>query len=134
MQKFSRFRVLVAVSVLTILVLSAFGCGSSGPKAAVEDFMGAAKDKDCEKMIDLIDLSALETSGVAIDKQELVDACKAESALGEIVSYKILEETVDGDKATVKVEVTTKENGNEQTESDTLQLNKRDGEWKISTL
>jgi hypothetical protein len=30
--------------------------------------------------------------------------------------------------------VTTKENGNEKTESDTLQLTKRDGEWKISTL
>lgn len=134
MQKFSRFRVLVAVSILAIMVLAAFGCGSSGPSAAVEGFIGAAKDKDCEKMIDYIDLTAFETSGVTINKQELVDACKAESALGEIVSYKILEETVDGDKATVKVEVTTKENDKEQTESDTLQLNKRDGEWKISTM
>lgn len=134
MQKFSRFRILVAVSVLAILVLSAFGCGSSGPTAAVEDFMGAAKDKNCDKMIDLIDLKGFETSGVTIDKQELVDACKAESALGEIVSYKILEETIDGDKATVKVEVTTKENGNEQTDSDTLQLTNRDGQWLISTL
>jgi len=133
-QKISRFRVLVAVSVLAILVLSAFGCGSSGPKAAVDGFMGAAKDKNCEKMIDYIDLKGFETSGVTINKEELVEACKAESALGEVVSYKILEETADGDKATVKVEVTTKENGNEKTESDTLKLTKRDGEWKISTL
>jgi hypothetical protein len=133
-QKFSRFRILVAVSVLAILVLSAFGCGSSGPTAAVEDFMGAAKDKNCDKMIDLIDLKGFETSGVTIDKQELVDACKAESDLGDIVSYKILEETIDGDKATVKIEVTTKENGNEQTDSDTLQLTNRDGQWLISTL
>ena len=107
---------------------------SSGPTAAVEDFMGAAKDKDCDKMIDLIDLKGFETTGVTIDKQELVDACKAESDLGDIVSYKILEETIDGDKATVKIEVTTKENGNEQTESDTLQLTNRDGQWLISTL
>ena len=134
MQKFSRFRVLVAVSILAIMVLAAIGCGGSGPSAAVEGFINAAKDKDCEKMIDYIDLAAFETQGVTINKQELVDACKAESALGEVVSYKILEETVDGDKATVKVEVTTKEDGQENTESDTLQLNKRDGEWKISTL
>ncbi|MDO8736262.1 MAG: DUF4878 domain-containing protein [Thermoleophilia bacterium] len=134
MQKISRYRVLVAVSVLAIMVLSAFGCGSSGPTAAVESFMKAAQDKDCETMIDYIDLSSLETSGVTINKEELVQACKSESALGDVVSYKVLEEKINGDTAEVKVEVTSKEDGAEKTESDTLKLNQRDGKWLISTL
>jgi len=132
--KISRFRVLVAVSVLAIIVLSAIGCGSSGPKAAVESFMSAAKDKDCKTMIEYIDLGSLQTAGAQINKDELIQACEAESGLGDVVSYKILDETVNGDTAEVKVEVTTSENGNEKTESDTLKLNQRDGKWLISTL
>lgn len=134
MQKFSRFGVLVAASVLAIMVMAAIGCGGSGPTTAVEGFMSAAQSKDCDKMIDYIDLKAFETSGVTINKQELVDACKAESGLGDVSSYKVLEEKVDGDKAEVKVEVTTKENGEDKTQSDTLKVNKIDGEWKISTI
>jgi len=116
------------------MALAAFGCGSAGPKAAVEDFMAAAKDKNCEKMVDLMDLKAVEDAGAAINKDELVNSCKSESGLGDVVSYKILEEKTDGDKSEIKVEVTTKENDKETTESDTLTLNKRDGEWKISFL
>jgi len=117
--------------VAALLVLAAIGCGSSGPKSAVESFLNAAKDKDCEKMINLMDLSAMESSGV-LNKDQLIESCKQESGLGNVSSYKILEETTDGDKGTVKVEVTTNENGTEKTESDTLTVNKINGEWKIS--
>lgn len=125
---------MVAVSILAMLVLAAFGCGSSGPSAAVEDFMGAAKSKDCDKMVDFLDMKAFESSGITINRDELVESCKAESGIGDVVSYKILEEKVDGDSAEIKVEVTTKEGEEETTESDTLKLIKRDGEWKIATL
>lgn len=134
MQKRSLFRVMFAAAVFAVVALAAFGCGSSGPKAAVEDFMAAAKDKNCEKMVDLMDLKALDDAGAGINKDELVNSCKAESGLGDVVSYKILEEKTDGDKSEIKVEVTTKENDKETTESDTLTLNKRDGAWKISLL
>lgn len=134
MQKRSLFKVLSAVAVLTVVMLAAFGCGDTGPKGAVEDFMTAAKDKNCEKMIDMIDLKAAEDAGATINKDDLAKSCNAESGLGDVVSYNITEENVDGDKAEVKVEVTTKANEQETTESDTLKVNKRDGVWKISLL
>jgi len=133
-QKRSLFRVLFAAAVLAVLTLAAFGCGETGPKAAVEDFMSAAKDKNCEKMVDLMDLKAVQDAGATINRDELVDSCKSESGLGDVVSYKILEEKTDGDKAEIKVEVITKENDKESTETDTLTVNKRDGEWKISFM
>lgn len=134
MQKRSLFKVLSAIAVLTVVMLAAFGCGDTGPKGAVEDFMAAAKDKNCEKMIDMIDLKAAEDAGATINKDDLAKSCNAESGLGDVVSYNITEENVDGDKAEVKVEVTTKANEQETTESDTLKVNKRDGVWKISLL
>lgn len=134
MQKRTLFRVLFALAVLAVVTLVAFGCGSTGPKAAVEDFMAAAKDKNCEKMVDLMDLKSVESAGAAINRDELIQSCKAESGLGDVVSYKILEEKTDGDKSEIKIEVTTKENDKESTETDTLPVNKIDGEWKISLL
>lgn len=131
MHKQSWFKAFTMAVVLSLVVLVAIGCGSSGPKAAVENFMNAAKDKNCEKMVDLMDLSAMQAAGVA-GKEELIQSCKDESGFGEVKSYKILEETTEGDKGTVKVEITTNQNGTEKTESDTLTVNNINGEWKIS--
>jgi hypothetical protein len=117
-----------------LVALVLIGCGSSGPKAAVENFMEAAKNKDCEKMVNLMDLSAFEAAGVSQGKEELIQSCKDESGLGDVVSYKITEEKTEGDKGTVTVEVTTKEDGTENTETSTLTVNKIDGEWKISFI
>lgn len=134
MRKQSVFlKVISAGMVLAILALSAVGCGSSGSTAAVEGFMKAAQDKNCSQMIDFMDLKAAEAQGT-VNKDELIKACEAQQGLGDVVSYKILEESVDGDKAQVKVEVTTKENGEEKTQSDTLNVMQVDGDWKISIL
>lgn len=126
-------KVISAGMVLAVLALSAVGCGSSGSTAAVEGFMKAAQDKNCSKMIDYMDLKAAEAQG-AVNKDELIKSCEDQQGLGDVASYKILEEKEDGDKAEVKVEVTTKENGTEKTQSDTLKVTKVDGDWKISIL
>jgi hypothetical protein len=120
--------------VLALVALVLAGCGSSGPKAAVENFMEAAKDKDCEKMVDLMDLSAFEAAGLSQGKEEIIQSCKDESGIGDLVSYKITDEKTEGDIATVTVEVTTKEDGTENTETDTLTVNKINGEWKVSFI
>ena len=57
---------------------------------------------------------------------------KDEGGLGEIGSYNITEEKIDGDKAAVKVEMTVKENGTDQTKTDTINLVQIDGQWKVS--
>ena len=122
----------VAVMVFAFVLLAVFGCGDSGPKAAVDGFMKAANDKDCEKMIDYIDLTPMQAQGVPFSKDDLVKSCKDEGGLGEIGSYNITEEKIDGDKAEVKVEMTVKENGTDQTRTDTINLIQIDGQWKVS--
>ncbi len=124
----------IVLAVLVGLMLTAFGCGSSGPSAAVEGFIKATQDKNCSKMVDYMDLKSFEASGVTVGKDELVKACEEQKDQSELLSYKIIEEKTDGDKSEVKVEVTTKDNGEEKTESDTLTVNKQDGEWKVSLL
>lgn len=122
----------VAVMVFAFVLLAVFGCGDSGPKAAVDGFMKAANDKDCEKMIDYIDLSQMQAQHAPFSKDDLVQSCKDEGGLGEIGSYNITEEKIDGDKATVKVEMTVNENGTDSTKTDTINLVQIDGQWKVS--
>ncbi|MHB0915496.1 MAG: DUF4878 domain-containing protein [Thermoleophilia bacterium] len=131
-------KVLVAVVVLSAIVFAAFGCGDSGPTAAVKAFFEASKDKDCEKAVDLLDLSALEemmgAAGMNTEdvKKQMVDECNASSDEEEIVDYKIIEEKLEGDdKASVEVEVTTKMGDEESTDKTTFQMVKKDGDWKI---
>ncbi len=124
---------LIILAGVLLMALAAFGCGDSGPKAAVTGVMDAAKAKDCEKLVDYIDLESLKELGGEVTKEMLVSSCK-ESGMDDVVSYNILEENIDGDKAEVKVEVTAKQNGQEQTVTDTLTLINRNGEWKLTTL
>ena len=132
-------KLLAAVVVISVALLAAYGCGDEGPSATAEDFMQAMKDKDCEKAVDLIDLSALEgmlgASGMSMDdmKQGLIDDCSAST--DEFVDYKIGEEKMDGeDKATVEVEATVKSGEEESTQTQTLHLIKKDNEWKIDIV
>lgn len=129
----SVIRLAIAAAVLTIVMLAAAGCGDSSPTAAVEGLMNAAKEKNCAKMVDYFDMKGMESQGVSISRDELIKDCE-ESGMDDVVSYKILEEKTEGDSAEVKVELTTKQNGQEETVSDTLTLIRRDGEWKFSTI
>ncbi len=130
--RFKAINGFVAVMVFAFVLLAVFGCGDSGPKAAVDGFMKAANDKDCEKMIDYIDLSPMQAQGVPFSKDDLIQSCKDEGGLGEVGSYNIIEEKINGDKAEVKVEMTVKENGTDQTRTDTINLIQIDGQWKVS--
>ncbi len=132
MKRSSYMIAISAMLLVLMMLLMAAGCGDSGPTAAAEDFMEAAKSKDCDKMVEYMDLSAPEFEELGVTKEALVESCKSDAeAGGEIKSYKITEETVDGDTATVKVEVTTEENGEESTDTTSFSMTKRDGEWKI---
>ena len=117
--------------LMVAMVLPAAGCGSSGAEAAVQDFMNASKDKDCDKMVGYIDLDAPEFSGLGVTKEALVASCKDSMDVGEVVSYKIVSVTEDGDTATAEIEATTKTDGEENTDTTTFKLVKKDGEWKV---
>lgn len=125
---------LILIAGLLTVMLAAAGCGGAGgPSATVEGFMEAAKDKDCSKMVDYLDIESFQAPGVSITREELISMCE-ESGMDEIVSYKVIEEKIDGDKAEVKVEATGKADGDEETATNTLNLVKRGDEWKLSTL
>jgi hypothetical protein len=134
----ARMMVKVVVALIVVLAVSlvAIGCGEDSPSAAVEDFIEATKDGNCDKAVDMLDLDVpgMEEAGLSTDdlKKEIVASCEADVENSEIVSYEVRNEEIDGDTATVEVEMTTKVDDEESTETDTLTLNKRDGEWKIS--
>ena len=98
------------VMVLVFTSLAVFGCGDSGPKTAIDTFMSGAKDKDCVKMVDVIDIQTMQDQDSSITRDALVESCK-QSSLDEVVSYNVVAEKVEGDKAEATVEVTTKKDG-----------------------
>ncbi|MBE0428751.1 MAG: DUF4878 domain-containing protein [Thermoleophilia bacterium] len=125
---------IVVVAVVAVMSVAALGCGNDSPSAAVEEFLKAAEDKDCEKMVDLIDLEGAAEQGLPLDRDDLIQSCEAESGLGDVVDYQIISEEIDGDEAEVAAEVTVKEDDEEVTQTDTLKLVKKNGDWKISTF
>jgi hypothetical protein len=122
-----RINAAIAVALLTVVALVAFGCGDSGPASTVEGFIETLKGKDCEKAVNFIDLEGVGASG-----KEVVKNCKETIDESEIVSYKVLDEKIDGDKAEVKVETVTKSNDGKDTSTFTINVVNKNGEWKIS--
>ena len=113
-------------------MLAVFGCGSSGPSAAIDSFVKASQAKDCEKIVNLLDYSEYEKQGAVINRDDEIQNCKEHpESIEDIVSYKIVEEKVDGDTAQVKVETTTRVNGQEQTETVQLNLKNNGGTWQL---
>lgn len=83
------------------MMLGGGGDGASSPKAAVEQFLEAAQDGDCDTLVTLI---------ATDDKDAELESCKTsidEDVFGsDSVKFTIGEENVDGDTATVEVTIT----------------------------
>ena len=108
---------LVAVIGLTMAACGGSSGGGSGPSAAVQKFFDAAQKNDTKAM-----------EQVATEETIALMAMFGEKTQGSLSEYgKIttMEETIDGDTATVK---TTFGNG----ETDDIKLVKVDGKWKVS--
>jgi ketosteroid isomerase-like protein len=127
-------------SLLAIAVIFMAGCSgsSSSPSGVVNSFLTAMKDGDIEKIKTYItesDVTLLnagqkmaEAFGGKEDIQKkMSDEFKAKS---KSVSFSVKGEKVEGDKATVDVEIT--ENGKSETHP--FELKKEKGTWKVSLL
>lgn len=130
-------RLFVAMAAVLVLMLVGMvsGCGESGPAAATEDFVNAVADGDCEKIIDL-----LSKDNVALFEEMGEDAVKGcEMSMGEdfgdsdikIKKFEVIEETEEGNTASVEFKMTSEVDGEEQTDEETINLVKEDGEWKV---
>ncbi len=126
-------------SLLAIAVIFMAGCSSSSsPSGVVNSFLTAMKDGDIEKIktfiteSDVTLLNAGQKMAEAFGAKEDIQKKMSEEfkAKSKSVSFSVKGEKVEGDKATVDVEVT--ENG--KSEKHPFELKKEKGEWKISLL
>jgi hypothetical protein len=135
------------IPILIVVVLIAVGVGAffllsggddeagSDPAATVEAYFNAGQDRDCEAAGELLSNAAFESFG---GREAALQACQAAleeegglfSAEGaELVSTDVGSE--DDSSATVTAEIRSPEG---ETTSQTFDLVKEDGEWKIGTL
>jgi hypothetical protein len=130
---------LVGLAVVAVAGVAAFvvlggggGDSAAGPDGAVRSFFDAARERDCDRMLELVTEASWSQNGT-IDKQVAIDQC-AESvgsesffpAQADITDTKVLDESGDG----ATVEVTT-EMGDAEPVTETLTLVEEDGNWVI---
>jgi hypothetical protein len=127
---------ILSIIVLTIILFSCNNGSTSTPSGTVTGFFEAAKKadetafKNYLSKDDLAFIASMEAMakqfGFGDDKKQNVKdefVAKAKNA-----SFKILSEKIEGDKATVDVEIKEAE----KTEKQTMNLVKEEGKWKLS--
>jgi len=125
---------LILIALMICLPLAAASCGDSGVAVTIEGFLAAAKEKNCEKMVDYIDLSSQNTQNGDVGKADLIKACNDSGGLGNVVGYRITGEKVDGDTAVIGIELTINDGGQEKTNSGSFNLVRKDGIWKLTAI
>ena len=97
-----------------------------GPTEAVQQFLTAQQDRDCEPWADLFSERFLAASAFG-SREGAVEDCRNAPPVGDRTQYEYLIEAIDGDTATVDVEWTT-EHASAIT---TYELVQEDGQWLI---
>jgi Domain of unknown function (DUF4878) len=132
------------VTLLAALALGLSACGQATEDSAgdfqgaqkdvaqtVEDLQSASRKKDASKICDELLAPAL----VAQIKTASKDTCPnaLDDALGDADSFElqVKKVTIEGTQATVVVESDV---GADEHKSDTIELTKDNGSWKIATL
>lgn len=114
------FLLALACSLLTLV-----GCGGSGPGDRVKEFNHAMADGDAETVKEIAPVLGTMLSDDKLT--EMVESAAEDTKdKGGIDSITIDDETIDGDTARVTATVTF---GNGESETDTIDLKKVDGEW-----
>lgn len=126
-----RLRSALLFVLVAAWLTAAAGCGDSAVRQTIEGFLGAAREHDCEKMVDYVDL---DTQGSGnISRADLVKACKDEGGLGNVTGWSFTGERVEGDTATVGVELTVTDGGQQQANRGSFNLIRKEGVWKLTT-
>ncbi|RMH42604.1 MAG: DUF4878 domain-containing protein [Gammaproteobacteria bacterium] len=114
------FAILLGATLLT-------GC-SAGPGKTVQRFFVAIDKGEIEEAIGYLSSSTIQSLGYDKWRAALIEASNQMAAEGGLKSVKVVEETVKGDIAQVTVKIVM---GNGSEESDSVDLIKEDGDWKI---
>lgn len=129
--------ILLCVAVLVMTVGAALGCGGEDgssssvktPQQVADAYMRATVNLDVDAAYELMS----EADQQSITKEEMAEMAGSELESLDL-SYVLVEETIDGDTATVEVTltVTDKATGQSEEVTDILSLIKENGEWKVS--
>ncbi len=128
---------MLGAAVITVMVLAAAlaaGCGGGdSPGMVVDDYISALNDHDFERIYDMTSTSYQDSQ----PKDEFVSGLEAVWTEGSsLEDYEVVEETIDGDTATVKFKARVvlpgaPDDASEVSES-SVELVREDGDWKIS--
>lgn len=104
------------------------GPDTSTPGGTMEAYFKAVNDEDCEAIYAMTPGNELPQ-----DRETAIDACSLLAGLFNInfADYQTLEETVDGDNATVTYQVTIEMAGMSVTGEHTSELVKEAGQWRV---
>lgn len=121
-------RKFISIAVLASFSLILSSCFKPSPAKTVEKFMRSLEKGEVNEAMEMLSSSATQFVGEDKTRLALYETVKSIQQKGGIKSYKLIDETVKGDFATVKF-ITMYKNGSE--EKNILKLIKKDNEWKI---
>jgi len=101
------------------------------PGGTMEAYIKAVSDGDCDKIYDMTP-----SDMVPANRDQAARACSLFAGLLDIEykDYETIEETVDGDTATVTFQVTIEAAGQSVPDEMTMDLVKENGQWKVEPL
>ncbi|MDP2898714.1 MAG: DUF4878 domain-containing protein [bacterium] len=119
---------LVAGCLLCLALMSGCGGGAgSTPEKTVKNFYKATKNQDLDAMLKCMAPDLREMSEKVIEKEGKENARKGMAGAGELEKYEIKDAKITGDRAEVKVAVTSEGKTEEKTEY----LSRIDGRWYV---
>ncbi|MFA6001519.1 MAG: hypothetical protein WC828_05325 [Thermoleophilia bacterium] len=126
--KFAAITVVGMLAAFSVWFFLLRGPDTSTPGGTMEAYINAISEKDCEKVYEYVPAAA-----VPENRDQAVDSCNQFVGLFNIdfTDYKTLEETVDGDNASVTFQITIKASSQAVTTDMTMQLIKEGGKWKV---
>ncbi len=116
-------------AILFILLLStACSILGSGPGGTVQKFFTAVDKGEIEEAMSYLSSRTIQTLGADKWRAVLLEATRELDNVGGITAVDIIEENIKGETAWVTVEITY---GDGSSETDSMDLIKEDGNWKI---
>jgi hypothetical protein len=120
-------KVLLAIFAISILLMAG-GCSGSSPSRTVKDFYGAIGRGDVETATAQMASRVIDQVGLNKLQQSIEFQVQAVEQAGGIKSVKITDEQIFDDAALVTTQV---DFGDGTSATETVQLVKEDGRWKI---
>lgn len=126
--------ILVTGMAVCLTAIAIVGCGNRDtPSQVVEKMYQLIKENNCQEIANLVNDTYPELADRYVkDCPQIADRLVSYSIKRETITNNFYGATIDGLVAWVEVEVTIKENGEEETNSVKLFLVKRGDDWKLS--